>query len=568
MCTKGLTQTVLNCVAIVTSTQRMGSSLSRDLSYALKKLSYSIQQVPDRPEELKISGGKLPNEWATLLIVKPTVLLVRSVCHFKVSTDSLVAVNYYLTKINFAMVTGVFELDFRDGEVQLRFSIPTVFTSSRGLSKPINLFEAMFHRHVTTLDRYSASVVLTIQKPSLVPQVPSSSEEVHYSVTCDGCKKRPLKGTRYKCKTCADYDLCQTCKDAKIHSHHNFSVISSRGGAAASEPPKSPGESPKSPGGRSTEQDLLAGLLKLLLSGQSVQNKTSTEDNEEKQNGSFKSPSTRIVPFQQVKFVLKSDGRKTKLGKGGFATVYLAKFHGMEVATKVINESLAPDIKQLFAREVGVMSALHHPHIVLMLGLVEEPQCIIMPLMKKGSLQDVINKGNVSMAMKLKYLLGAAKGMAFIHGNKVIHGDLKPLNILIDENDVAYVADFGLSKLKASSSAMKAGTVAVGYSLYYAAPEIFTTGKMNNASDIYAFAIMIWNTVTQRTPYFDCFSNELELRHKVGEGMRPDKSLWPSSTPQQLKVMTEACWHSDPTKRPDFIAIIELLQQLVNDTQI
>lgn len=62
--------------------------------------------------------------------------------------------------------------------------------------------------------------------------------------------------------------------------------------------------------------------------------------------------------------------------------------------------------------------------------------------------------------------------MAYVHGNKILHGDLKPLNILVDENDVAYVADFGLSRIKASTASLHAGTVIQGLTPVYSAPEM------------------------------------------------------------------------------------------------
>lgn len=62
--------------------------------------------------------------------------------------------------------------------------------------------------------------------------------------------------------------------------------------------------------------------------------------------------------------------------------------------------------------------------------------------------------------------------MAYVHGNKILHGDLKPLNILIDQNDVAHVADFGLSRIKATTASLRAGTIIQGFTPVFSAPEL------------------------------------------------------------------------------------------------
>lgn len=77
---------------------------------------------------------------------------------------------------------------------------------------------------------------------------------------------------------------------------------------------------------------------------------------------------------------------------------------------------LAKDMKALFTREVSIMAQLKHPHVLLMLGICDVPPCVVLPLMKKGSLQKIINdKANIPLSTKIKYLTDSAKGKFNFH---------------------------------------------------------------------------------------------------------------------------------------------------------
>lgn len=145
-------------------------------------------------------------------------------------------------------------------------------------------------------------------------------------------------------------------------------------------------------------------------------------------------PQTKVVPSSQIKFQKNANGKKIKLGAGASATVYLAKWHGTEVlkwifgvsyklfqvAVKVINKNLPPDVVDLFKAEVSVMSHLHHPHIILMLGFCEDPPSIILPVMKHGSLQKIIQSKSGDFSLKLKYLINAAKGSKYFTDHTMV----------------------------------------------------------------------------------------------------------------------------------------------------
>jgi len=219
------------------------------------------------------------------------------------------------------------------------------------------------------------------------------------------------------------------------------------------------------------------------------------------------------VPASQLQYAADDRGKKVKVGPGGFATIYQAKWHGLEVAVKIIKQKMTKEMKEAFNREVGVMATLRHPNVVLLLGVCEGLPSFIMPFMKKGSLQDMIDKNaDVPFPLRMKYLVDTARGMAFVHAFQICHGDLKPQNILVDANDAAYVADVGMSKVK---DCMVTGTIAQGRNLLFSAPELATDGTISLPSDVYSFGILMWTVATFRTPFAGTFATAREFERKI-----------------------------------------------------
>src|SRR5579859_4987886 len=156
------------------------------------------------------------------------------------------------------------------------------------------------------------------------------------------------------------------------------------------------------------------------------------------------------------------------LGKGGMAIVYRARQSNIErdVAIKVIIPDLAatPDLIQRFEREAKTVASLVHPHILKLFdyGQHEDILYLVMELLSGGSLADLIRRGPLSPERIERLLDQIADALDYAHTRGLIHRDLKPQNILLDERGNAHLTDFGIAKLLKQTSILTQSGTAMG----------------------------------------------------------------------------------------------------------
>jgi len=195
-------------------------------------------------------------------------------------------------------------------------------------------------------------------------------------------------------------------------------------------------------------------------------------------------------------------------------------------------------------------------------------------LMWQGSLYHILqSEREVPFPMALQFAIDAAEGMRYLHACKpvVLHRDLKTLNLLVNDEGRVKVCDFGISRLKASVMTTGAG------SIQYMAPEVFTLGHYSEKSDIYSFAIVLWELITRETPYTDAPTVFMVMSAvKSGERLPiPEKvsvatALSPArqrkaaqqAVPQAYRGLIEKCWAHDTQLRPCFKEILTQLRLL------
>ncbi len=194
-----------------------------------------------------------------------------------------------------------------------------------------------------------------------------------------------------------------------------------------------------------------------------------------------------------------------QIGKGGMASVYQATQASMKrtVAIKVLPRSLTHEEKFLerFYREVEIVAALQHPHIlpVYDFGEFEGLPYIVMAYMSGGTLADEIIKGPMEPGDIIRIVGEMADALDYAHEKGVIHRDFKPSNVLLDENRNTYLTDFGLAKM-GESSAQITGTGILGTPSYMA-PEQAEPAQLTPAADVYALGVTIFQMLTGRVPY-------------------------------------------------------------------
>jgi serine/threonine protein kinase len=194
-----------------------------------------------------------------------------------------------------------------------------------------------------------------------------------------------------------------------------------------------------------------------------------------------------------------------QIGQGGMTTVYKARDlkADQRVAVKILSPVLLSDQKFLirFRREVETMQRMHHPNIVPVLDYVEHPQtpCIVMPLIAGGTLHTRIEEGPLSAIEGARIMDQIASALHYAHGHGIIHRDVKPSNVLLDEEGNAYLSDFGLVRLQDVSLNLTGSTV-VGTPAYMS-PEQCQGIEVDERSDQYSLAVLLFQLATGSLPF-------------------------------------------------------------------
>lgn len=195
-----------------------------------------------------------------------------------------------------------------------------------------------------------------------------------------------------------------------------------------------------------------------------------------------------------------------KIGNGGMATVYKAKCHVLNrfVAVKVLKEEFITDIDFIkrFRSEAQTAASLTHPNIVSIYDVGNEGDVyyIVMELIQGKTLKEIIvEDGKLSWKWSVNIAIQIASALETAHRNNLIHRDIKPHNIIITEDGMAKVTDFGIAKAVSNSTITAFGTT-IG-SVHYFSPEHAKGGVTDAKSDIYSLGIVMYEMLTGRVPF-------------------------------------------------------------------
>ncbi|KAJ0234404.1 Kinase with adenine nucleotide alpha hydrolases-like domain-containing protein [Hirschfeldia incana] len=198
-----------------------------------------------------------------------------------------------------------------------------------------------------------------------------------------------------------------------------------------------------------------------------------------------------------------------KIGEGGYGPVYKGSLDYTQVAIKVLRPDAAQGRSQ-FQQEVEVLTSMRHPNMVLLLGACPEYGCLVYEYMANGSLDDCLfRRGNspiLSWQLRFRIAAEIATGLHFLHQMKpepLVHRDLKPGNILLDQHFVSKISDVGLARLVPPSVAdtvTQYRMTSTAGTFCYIDPEYQQTGMLGTKSDIYSFGIMLLQILTAKPP--------------------------------------------------------------------
>lgn len=213
---------------------------------------------------------------------------------------------------------------------------------------------------------------------------------------------------------------------------------------------------------------------------------------------------------------------REQIGAGGFGAVYRARQSTVnrEVAIKVIKPRYAnnPEFIRRFESEAQLVARLEHPHIVPLYDYwrVENAAYLVMRWVSGGSLRQMIDtKGACDPETAARLLDQIAAALAFAHRHQVIHRDLKPDNILLDEDGNAYLSDFGIAKdlLNVDTDGTQEGMI-VG-SPAYISPEQSRGDPITARSDIYSLGIVLYEILTGKHPFPGSSTITLMIKHRT-----------------------------------------------------
>ncbi|XP_028808198.1 probable serine/threonine-protein kinase PIX7 [Neltuma alba] len=302
----------------------------------------------------------------------------------------------------------------------------------------------------------------------------------------------------------------------------------------------------------------------------------------------------RRFSFDELKEVTNNFRPSSILGQGGFGCVFKGLIKqarstgsGIPVAVKILNHGGLQGHKE-WLTEINYLGELQHPNLVKLIGycIEEEKRLLVYEFMPRGSLDNHLFRRSTPLpwSIRLKIVVGAAKGLAFLHeeaDRTVIFRDFKTSNILLDADYNAKLSDFGLAKDGPEGDSTHVSTRVMG-TFGYAAPEYVMTGHLSVKSDVYSFGVVLLELLTGRKAMD---KNRPRGEHSLVEWARPifadrrrfyrlmDPRLqghYSIRGAQAASHVAARCLARHPKARPvmsEVVAILEPLLEL-NDTYL
>ena len=241
-----------------------------------------------------------------------------------------------------------------------------------------------------------------------------------------------------------------------------------------------------------------------------------------------------------------------KIGNGGMATVYKAldKILNRYVAIKILRDEFTTDeefIKR-FNAEAQSAARLTHPNIVSVYDVGQEYNVyyIVMELIQGKTLKQIIDEdGFLSWKWSINIAIQIASALDMAHKNSIIHRDIKPHNIMITEEGVAKVTDFGIAKAVSNSTITAFGTT-LG-SVHYFSPEHARGGYTDAKSDLYSLGVVLYEMVTGKVPFDADTPVSIALKHMQEEPEEPIKLN--KNVPFALNQIIMKALRKDPNDR-------------------
>ncbi|GAU40829.1 hypothetical protein TSUD_287660 [Trifolium subterraneum] len=278
---------------------------------------------------------------------------------------------------------------------------------------------------------------------------------------------------------------------------------------------------------------------------------------------------------------------KIKLGNGGYGSVFKGQLQsGRNVAVKLLGNVKSSG--QDFVNEIVTIGRIHHVNVVRLIGFCVEgsKRALIYEFMSNGSLEKYIfSPAEESCSLSCKDLyaisLGVARGIEYLHNGcnmKILHFDIKPHNILLDENFNPKVSDFGLARLSPTDKSIVSLTAARG-TIGYMAPELFyrNVGTISHKADVYSFGMLLMEMASRRKNLNALAEQSSEIYfpfwiydqlHDGREVTIENDTNLEMKLAKKMMIVALWCIQTKPEDRPSMDKVLEMLEEEDGDLQI
>jgi len=289
-----------------------------------------------------------------------------------------------------------------------------------------------------------------------------------------------------------------------------------------------------------------------------------------------------IQSINQVKFNKLKKG--TLLGEGGFGRVYEGTYFGQKVAVKYLNtDELGQESLEEIQREAQLHYQLRHTNIVDLLCYNTDrtagPLCMVMNLLV-CSVYDLLHEEQVpkgldppprrplTITQRVSILEDTAQGMAMLHGNDILHLDVKTMNMMLTERCRVQIADFGLSQVKSEVlNKQSPFGLAIG-SLPWMAPELLREEPPTFASDVFSFYVVIWELMTASIPHENRSPQQIIRYMSRNKRLKLPENTSDMVIPEKIRELADRCGAQDPKDRPTFESIVSVLTEVLDSIPI
>ncbi|CAH8663094.1 unnamed protein product [Schistosoma rodhaini] len=281
----------------------------------------------------------------------------------------------------------------------------------------------------------------------------------------------------------------------------------------------------------------------------------------------FRLCTTTKSQLQRLEINRNSVTLEQVLGEGQFGDVYKGSyrrkpnFDPLLVAVKTCKLDASYEERKRFLEEAHILGEFDHPHIIKLFGVCsDEPIWLVMEYAPLGELRHylIAKQNELTITQLLTYSYQIVTALACLESKKCVHRDIAARNILVSRPDCVKLADFGMSLILTDKDDFQAEQ-GRKMPIKWMAPESLHQRRFSSASDVWMFAVCIWEILSRGVKPFSNLTNA-EAVEQIARGVRLER---PDKCPHSLYEILLQCWNANPTLRPTFSMLKPRIRELI-----